>query len=102
MIVQDELAHAAAGAPLGNTPDTNSSWQTCSSEELSAIAGRGVHGGDLYFAAVAELERRAKVSEAAASAERAEAVAWRRQTIILLLVLFAAVDAAIILRFLGY
>ncbi len=101
MIVQDELAHAAAGAPV-NAPDTNSSWQTCPSEELSAIAGRGVHGGDLYFAAVAELERRAKVSEATASAKRAEAVAWRRQTIILLLVLFAAVDAALILRYFDF
>jgi len=102
MIVQDELAHAAAGAPVSNPPGTNSSWQTCSSEELSAIAGRGVHGGDIYFAAVAELERRAKLSEATATAKRAEAVAWRRQTIILLLVLFAAVDAALILRFFGF
>ena len=101
MIVQDELAHAGASAPV-NAPDTDSSWQTCSSEELSAIAGRGVHGGDLYFAAVAELERRAKVSEATASAKRAEAVAWRRQTIILLLVLFAAVDAALILRYFDF
>ena len=56
----------------------------------------------MYFAAVAELERRAKLSEATASAKRAEAVAWRRQTIILLLVLFAAVDAALILRFFGF
>ena len=102
MIVQDELAHAAAGAPVSNAADTNSSCQTCSSEELSAIAGRGVHGGVMYFAAVAELERRAKLSEATASAKRAEAVAWRRQTIILLLVLFAAVDAALILRFFGF
>ena len=92
MMVQEELAHAGAGAPL----------QTCSSDELSAIASRGVHGGDLYFAAVAELERRARVSEEDASAQRAEAVARRRETIILLLVLFAAVDAAILLRFFGY
>ena len=102
MMVQDELAHAGAGAPVNAAPDTNSSWQTCSSEELSAIASRGVHGGDLYFAAVAELERRARASEEAASAQRAELAAKRREMIILLLVLFAAVDAAIILRFLGY
>jgi hypothetical protein len=102
MTVQDELAHAGAGAPVSNAPDTNSSWQTCSSEELSAIASRGVHGGDLYFAAVAELERRARISEATASAGRAEVAARRRQTIILLLVLFAAVDAALILRFFGF
>ena len=102
MMVQDELAHAGAGAPVSNAPDANGTLQTCSSEELSAIAGRGVHGGDLYFAAVAELERRARISEEDASAQRAEAATRRRQTIILLLVLFAAVDAAIMLRFFGF
>jgi len=98
-MVQDELAHAGAGGPAIDGLD---SWQTRSSEELSAIASRGIHGGDLYFAAVAELERRARISEKAASAQQAEAAAKRRQTIILLLVLFAAVDAAIMLRFFGF
>ena len=98
-MVQDELAHAGAGGPAIDGLD---SWQTRSSEELSAIASRGIHGGDLYFAAVAELERRARVSQEADSAQRAEAASKRREMIILLLVLFAAVDAAIILRFLGF
>jgi len=100
MMVQDELVHA--GAPAIEALDANTSWQNCSSEELSAIACRGVHGGDLYFAAVAELERRARISEETASVQRAESAARRRETIILLLVLFAAVDAAVILRFLGF
>ena len=98
-MVHDELAHAAAGAPA--ISDTIS-WETRSSEELRALAGRGIHGGDLYFAAVAELERRAKVSEEAADAERAESVARRRQIIIWLAALFAAVDAVVALRFLGF
>jgi hypothetical protein len=78
------------------------SWDSRSSEELRAIAGRGIHGGDLYFAAVAELERRAKVSEETADAKRAESAASRRQIIIWLAALFAAVDAVVILRFLGF
>src|SRR6476620_4477766 len=102
MMVQDELVHAGAGAPANEALGSTSAWQSYTSEELSAIASRGVHGGDLYFAAVAELERRARISEKAASAERAQAAAKRREMIILLLVLFAAVDAAVILRFLGF
>jgi hypothetical protein len=100
MMVQDELAHAAAGAP--GIADTATSWHSRSSEELRAIAGRGIHGGDLYFAAVAELERRAKVLEETADAERAESAASRRQIIIWLAALFAAVDAVVILRFFGF
>jgi hypothetical protein len=100
MMVQDELAHAGAGAPI--SPDTAASWQTCSSEELRDIAGRGVHGGDVYFAAVAELERRARVSEETDSAQRAEVAARRREIIIWLAILFAAVDAAVILRLMGF
>ena len=102
MMVPDELAPAGAGAPATETLGASSSWRRCSAEELSAIASRGVHGGDLYFAAVAELERRARISEEVASAERAEAAARRRQTIIWLVVLFAAVDAAVFLRLLGF
>ena len=102
MMVPEELAHAGAGAPVSNAPDAASSWDARSLEELHTIAGRGIHGGDLYFAAVAELERRARVSEEAADTQQAESAARRRQTIILLAVLFAAVDAAVILRLLGY
>ena len=100
MMVPDELAHAGAGAQAIDAPGT--ALQARSSDELRAITSRGVLGGDLYFAAAAELERRAKVSEENASAERAEAAARRRQTIIWLIVLFAAVDAAVLLRLLGF
>jgi hypothetical protein len=100
MIAQEELAHAGAGAPA--IVDGATSWHSCSSEELRAIAGRGIHAGDLYFAAVAELERRAKVSEETADAERAESALRRRRIIIWLAALFAAVDAVVALRFLGF
>lgn len=100
MMVQDELAHA--GAPAIEALDTEGSWRSRSSEELRAIAGRGIHGGDLYFAAVAELERRARISEEHADAERAQAASKRREIIIWLAILFAAVDAAVILRLFGF
>ncbi len=100
MMVQDELAHAAAGAP--GKADTATAWHSRSSDELRAIASRGIHGGDLYFGAVAELERRAKTSEDTAIAERAQAAVTRRETIIWAALLFAALDAAVILRFLGF
>ena len=84
MTVEEELAHAG-------------------SDELRAIAARGVHGGDLYLAAVAELERRAHDSEAAMQAQKVEAAAHRQHKILWLavLVLVAATAFVVIAPMLG-
>ena len=100
MTVRDQYAHAGAGAPAIEATD-EFCWQDRSCEELRAIASRGVHGGDAYFAAVAELERRARDSEAAIAAGESKAAAERRETVITLAILFVALQAALILRLLG-
>ena len=80
MTIQDELVHAGC-------------------DELRAIAARGVHGGDLYLAAVAELERRAHDSEAALERERAAAAAWRERKILWIAALVAVIAAVVTLVF---
>ena len=80
MTVEDELAHARC-------------------DELRAIAARGVHGGDLYLAAVAELERRAHDSETALAGERAAAAARRERQILWMAGLIAAIAALVTLVF---
>ena len=67
MTVRDELAHAGAPA-VGDALDPSAMCRASSLDELHTIADRGAHGGDLYFAAAAELERRARESDAAAHA----------------------------------
>ena len=102
MIVHEKLADASAATPAGDAPETLISWESQSCDELRAIASRGIHGGDLYFAAVKELERRAHDSEAAIEAQQAASVAGRREIVLLAAVLFAALIAAAIARSLGY
>ena len=68
-------------------------------DELRAIAARGVHGGDLYLTAVAELERRAHDSEAALESERAAAAARRERQILWMAALIAVGTALVILLF---
>ena len=80
MTIQDELTHAGCG-------------------ELRAIAARGDHGGDLYLAAVAELERRAHDSEAALESERAAAAARRERQILWIAALIAVGAALVTLLF---
>jgi len=46
-------------------------WQDRSHEELSSIIRRGVQGGDPFFAASLEMERRAKEEDAARDAQQA-------------------------------
>jgi hypothetical protein len=102
MIVQEKLADASAAAPAGGASETLTSWQSRSCDELRAIASRGIQAGDLFVAAVKELERRAHDSEAAIEAERAVAVARRREIILLATILFAALAVAGFARLLGY
>lgn len=80
MTVQDDLTHAGC-------------------DELRAIAARGDHGGDLYLAAVAELERRAHDSEAALEHERAATAARRERQILWVAALIAVIAALVALVF---
>lgn len=100
MMVQDELVHAGAGAPAIDAPEDPNSCHGRSADELRAITGRGFHAGDLYFAAAAELERRARDSDAATHAQQAQAAARRQQTILLVAVLVTAATAMLVLRLL--
>ena len=101
MVVKEELAQTGAVGPAGETPQSLIWWQTRSCDDLRAIAARGIHGGDLYFAAVAELERRAHDSEAALEARQAESSARRQHQIWWSAVLIAALAVAAIARVLG-
>jgi hypothetical protein len=100
MTIEDELVHAGAGGAAIEALQESRSWEARSADELRAIASRGLHGGDLYFAAMAELERRARDSEAAACARQAEAADGRNRQILLLAVLVTAVTAAFVLGYL--
>jgi len=75
MVVQDELAHAGPAAPAIEEPFSPAWWQNRSSDELRAIVQRGVRGGETFFAAAAELERRARESDAALRAEEVHVIA---------------------------
>jgi hypothetical protein len=97
MTVQDELVHAGVGAPVIEALEDSNSCQARSADELRAITGRGLHAGDLYFAAAAELERRARASDAAAQAEQAETATRRQHIIILVAALITAATAILVL-----
>jgi|KBSSwiStaDraftv2_1062776.scaffolds.fasta_scaffold09805_7 hypothetical protein len=76
-------------------------WQDRSQEELSAIVRRGVLGGDMFFAASHEMERRAKEAEAARDAERVvevRTVKRIRWEVYALLALMAAGGLILLLR----
>jgi hypothetical protein len=89
MTVQDELVHAAAAAVPADALDPSALCRGCSLDELHTIANRGAHGGDLYFAAAAELERRAKESDAAAHAEQERVEETRQHLVWLVAASFA-------------
>ena len=101
MIVQEKLAEASAAAPAGEAPETLISWESQSCDELRAIASRGVHGGELYFGAVKELERRAHDTETALEVQKATADEWRRERTWWLALLIGALSTAAIARVFG-
>ena len=88
MTVQDELAHAGAPAAT-DALDPSAMCRASSLDDLHTITDRGVHGGDLYFAAAAELERRPKECDATAHAEVERAEKTRQQVVWLMAALFA-------------
>jgi len=102
MTVQEELVHAGAASAASGPSDTLIHWQDQSCDELRAIASRGVHGGDLYFAAMAELERRAHDCEVEIEHQHEEVVARHQHKVWWLAVLVAALVAAAVARLLGY
>lgn len=94
MTVQEPLAYSGP-KPSADVP-TPVWWQSRSSEELQRLIQRGLQGGDMFFSAVAEMERRAKQAEAERSAqqEQAEKALQRRRKTILLAILMAMLLAA--------
>jgi hypothetical protein len=101
MTVQDELVRAGSQTSANDASDAPF-WQDRSCEELRAIASRGVHGGDLYFAAVAELERRAHDCEVEIEHHQEEVAAYRQHQIWWLAVLIAALAIGAVARLAGY
>ena len=102
MIMQDTLADASVAAPAGDAPETPISLESRTCDELRAIASRGVHGGDLYFAAAKELERRAHDTEVAIEAEQMTADTRQREIGWLVTILFVAVVVGAIAWLFGY
>ena len=95
MIVQEDIAH------VGTAPtEEPGPWQSRSCEELRAIAGRGVHGGEAYFAAIQELERRAHNTEVAIEHQLVETASLRRYRLWWSAVLIAAIAVVAVARFL--
>ena len=78
----DTLSNPGLLTPAGAEPDA--AWlasRPCA--ELTEIVERGIQGGDLFYAANREVQRRAAV--AAAAAEQARAAELRRNRIMALL-----------------
>jgi hypothetical protein len=102
MIVQDIVADSAPAVLDSEAPEPLISLGGQSCDELKAIASRGAHGGDLYFAAVKELERRAHDSEVALEAQQTTVVERGREITLTVAILFAAIVVGGIARLLGY
>jgi hypothetical protein len=102
MIVQDQLAPTTPAVSAGEAPEPLISLESQSCDELRAIASRGAHGGELYFAAVKELERRAHDCELALEAEQTTVVTRGREIFLSAAIMLAAVVAAAIAWLLGY
>jgi hypothetical protein len=104
MTAQDDLAYPAAGAPAMTSLESPNWWESRSSGELQAIVHRGVQGGEMFFAAVGEMERRARDAESARSVEKRrafEAAELKRRKISLTL-LAVALTALAVMRILDF
>jgi hypothetical protein len=104
MSVQDELAHAGPGVQAIESPFSPDWWQGRSSDELQAIVHRGVQGGEIFFAAAAEMERRAREANAASDVQQVQAVktsrrlGWELKALFVLLALAALALLVLLLR----
>jgi hypothetical protein len=101
MMVQDQLIHADPDKPAAEPTDM--SWEERSCDELRTVVNRGIIGGEQYFAAAAEIERRARQAELAACAEQIEAANRHERHILWIAALVAGVTIIVILgaRYLG-
>jgi len=102
MIVQDIVADSAPAVLGSEAPEPLILLGGQSCDELKAIASRGAHGGDLYFAAVKELERRAHDSELALEAQQTTTITRGREIFLSAAIMLFAVVAAAIAWLLGY
>lgn len=98
MTVREELVHAGARTPKTDPSPALASWAGTSNEELRAIMSRGPLAGDLFFAASAEIERRARESDAAIHAEEERTEIRRQRLLWMMAGLFAAATAVLVLR----
>ena len=85
MMVQEQLAYPGPGLPGVEAPGSPGWWQSRSLAELDEFIDRGIAGGEMFYAACAEVERREKALEADRRARAVEAARkFRRQKIALL------------------
>jgi hypothetical protein len=96
MTVQEELTHPASQLVVGPAVSTDW-WQGRSADELQAIVHLGAKAGDPFFAAVAEMERRARDTEAARDAQQVEAVQTSRRLGWELKVFFVVATVAVLI-----
>ena len=85
--------------PLGVAPGDEMKSRSC--DELREIASHGVAGGDLFFAASSEIERRAKAADDANHAREAETQSRRREIIWSLAALIGALAVLALARVFG-
>lgn len=96
MKVQEQLAYPGAGFPRTEPTGSPAWWASRSLAELENYMDRGIAGGDMFFAASAEMERRERSAEAEIRAREAQAArTFRRQRVALLAGGFVLVLAAL-------
>ena len=71
------LTHPGENAADSEVGTSDVSWESLSSEELKSVVSRGVQGGEWFYAASRELQRRAAL--ATTTAEEAETSVTRRK-----------------------
>lgn len=85
MAATEQFAYPGADPVMAEAAGSPTWWQSRSLAELDEFIDRGIAGGEMFYAACAEVERREKAIEAERRARAAEAARkFRRQKIALL------------------
>jgi CHASE3 domain sensor protein len=85
MTAQEQFAYPGAGTEIAEPTGSAGWWQSRSLEQLEEYVDRGIAGGEMFYGACAEIERREKNAEAELRARAADAARrFRRQKIALL------------------